>query len=123
MPFILDTFSWVAIVALSIGYWLQIWKIQVHKEVRDLSLPYHILLAFGFATLGVTAYLEGSVIFLVKQIATTIPVVIIIGQIFYHKGDKWHEVGRSEACRCGREIDASWSFCPNCGKKLNEHPR
>ncbi|MGE3953830.1 MAG: PQ-loop repeat-containing protein [Parachlamydiales bacterium] len=118
MTFILDTLSWIAIAALSIGYWLQIWKIYVHKEVRDLSLPYHILQAVGFAILGITAYMENSMIFLTKQITSTIPVVIIIGQILYHKGDKWHEVGQEENCQCGSEIDASWTYCPFCAKRV-----
>ena len=63
--------SWSAIIVLSTSYWFQIWKIHVHKEVRDLSMTYHVLLALGFGILTYTAWAENSVIFLVKQIATT----------------------------------------------------
>lgn len=87
----LDVLSWIAIGILSVSYWFQIWKIHVHKEVRDISLMYNVLLAIGFGILGVTAYQEGSVIFLVKQIVTTIPVIIIIFQVVYHKNDGWED--------------------------------
>ena len=69
--------------------WFQICKIHVHKEVRDLSMTYHVFLALGFGILTYTAWVENSLIFLVKQIATTVPVLIIIGQIIYHKDDTW----------------------------------
>ena len=73
--------SWSAVVLLSVSYWFQIWKIHIHKEVRDLSMKYHVFLALGFGILTYTAWKENSIIFIVKQIATTIPVVIIIIQI------------------------------------------
>lgn len=107
--------SWVAVVLLSVSYWFQIWKIHVHREVRDLSLPYHILLALGFGILAWTAVLEGSTVFLVKQVATTIPVVVIIGQIFYHKDEKWHDPDDPSCNRCGEEVEHDWPFCPYCG--------
>ena len=109
--------SWFAIVLLSVSYWFQIWKIHIHKEVRDLSLSYNILLAVGFAILGVTAYAERSMIFLVKQIMTTIPVIIIIGQIIYHQGDKWHDDADDHCKGCSQELEMYWTFCPYCGKK------
>ena len=69
---LLHILSWIAIFILSISYWFQIWKIHVHKEVRDISLTYNILLAIGFAILAFTAYEERSQIFFdemqVKQI-------------------------------------------------------
>lgn len=87
----LNVLSWIAVIILSIGFWLQVWKIHTHKEVRDISLAYNILLAVGFIILGVTAYFEKSAIFLAKQISTTIPVLVIIGQILYHKNDSWQD--------------------------------
>jgi len=112
---VISTVSWIAIVILSISYWFQIWKIHVHREVRDLSLIYHILLALGFGILAVTAWVEGSIIFLVKQVATTIPVVIIIGQILYHRDDHWHD-NLSPHCRsCDEELEKDWAHCPYCG--------
>ena len=81
---LMQILSWSAVLILSVSYWFQIWKIHVHKEVRDLSMTYHVLLATGFGILTYTAWLEGSTIFLAKQIMTTIPVCVIIGQIITH---------------------------------------
>ena len=111
----MTTISWIAIVLLSVSYWFQIWKIHVHKEVRDLSLAYHFFLAIGFGILAITAYVEGSAIFLVKQIATTIPVIVIIGQIFYHQKDRWHDEHSPHCKSCTEELEEAWTFCPFCG--------
>lgn len=113
----LMTISWAAIFILSVSYWFQIWKIHVHKEVRDLSLSYNVLLAIGFGILGFTAYAEGSVIFLVKQIMTTVPVVIIIIQILYHQNDRWHDENDLKCNKCGEELELNWNHCPFCGQK------
>ncbi|MBE8162635.1 MAG: zinc-ribbon domain-containing protein [Bdellovibrionaceae bacterium] len=107
--------SWIAIVILSCSYWFQIWKIHIHKEVRDLSMVYHILLAVGFGVLTYTAWKEDSTIFLVKQIATTIPVLVIIGQILVHKKDHWHDDSDEFCVQCSSEIEQDWKFCPYCG--------
>lgn len=112
---ILKIFSWAAIAILSISYWFQIYKIQVHKEVRDLSLSYNILLAIGFGILAGTAYVEKSLIFLVKQIATTIPVLIIIAQILYHKKDRWHDENDPHCTNCKEEMEPYWKHCAFCG--------
>lgn len=110
------TISWIAIVILSCSYWFQIWKIHLHKEVRDLSITYHILLAIGFGTLTYTAWQEDSIIFLVKQIATTVPVLIIIIQIIIHKKDHWHDKADALCKKCSEEIEPDWSYCPYCGQ-------
>ncbi len=115
----LKVISWIAIGILSVSYWFQIWKIQVHKEVRDISLPYNILLAIGFTILGFTAYAERSVIFLVKQIVTTVPVIIIIGQVLYHKDDRWHDSDDPNCQGCDEELELYWTYCPFCGKRGN----
>jgi uncharacterized protein with PQ loop repeat len=81
----MNILSWIAIIILSSSYWFQIVKIMKVKEVRDISLTYHILLAIGFSILIYTAHIEDSFIFLMKQILTTIPVVIIIGQILHYR--------------------------------------
>ncbi len=112
----LDIISWIAILILSVGYWFQIYRIHVHKEVRDISLLYNILLAIGFGILGFTAYFERSIIFLSKQILTTIPVLVIIGQVLYHKGDRWHERDDDHCPSCNEELEKYWTYCPFCGK-------
>jgi len=60
------------------------------------------------------AYVEDSTIFLVKQVLTTVPVIIIIVQILYHREDKWHD-DQDYVCNCGREIELDWKYCPYCG--------
>lgn len=112
---VLDIVSWTAIGLLSVSYWFQIWKIHVHKEVRDLSMAYHVFLALGFGILTWTAIEENSTKFLVKQIATTIPVLIIIGQIIYHKDDHWHDDDDPLCLKCGMELEMDWRFCSYCG--------
>ncbi len=118
------TFSWIAILFLSISYWFQIWKIHVHKEVRDLSIPYHIFLAMGFGMLIITAWEEDSTIFLVKQIATFTPVLVIIAQIYWHRRDRWHDEQDPTCSGCEIELELDWTHCPYCGCKAerNEVP-
>lgn len=108
--------SWIAVVILAAGYWFQIWKIHVHREVRDISLSYNIFIAIGFLILGVTAWYERSTIFLVKQIATTIPVVIIIIQVIYHRKDRWHDPDSPHCSSCEQELESYWDHCPYCGQ-------
>lgn len=115
-PF-LEILSWIAVAILSVSYWFQIWKVHVHKEVRDLSLSFNILSAIRFGVLGITAFAEHSIIFLVKQITTTIPILVIIAQILYHQGDRWHDRKDGSCAGCNEELEIYWAFCPFCGKK------
>ncbi len=113
----LQVLSWIAILVLSVSYWFQIWKIHVHKEVRDISLTYNVLLAIGFGILAFTAFQERSLIFLVKQIMTTVPVIIIIAQVLYHKNDRWHDASLKRCGNCSEEIERYWKFCSYCGEQ------
>lgn len=117
---ITSTLSWTAVVLLCLSYWFQIWKIHVHKEVRDLSMIYHIIQALGFAILAYTAWVEQSMIFLAKQVASTIPVMIIIGQIIVHKDDHWHDDADPDCSSCGEELEIPWNHCPYCGAEKTE---
>jgi len=114
---VLQILSWLAVGVLSVSYWFQIWKIHVHKEVRDLSMTFYVLMGLGFGTLAIAAYEEHSTLFLVKQILTTIPVVIIIIQILYHRNDTWHDDELSKCKDCSGEIEKHWKFCAYCGEK------
>lgn len=80
---VMNTLTVVAIVVLCMSYWFQIWKIHQRKHTGDLSFIYYCGLAFGFGILIFTAHEEDTLPFFVKQIATFIPVSIIIGQIIY----------------------------------------
>ncbi len=113
-PEFIKILSWAAVVLLSTSYWFQIYKIQIHKEVRDLSMIYHVMLAMGFGILTLTAWIENSTIFLVKQIATTIPVVVIIGQIIYHKNDRWVDNSDPNCLQCNEDLEPDWITCPYC---------
>jgi len=110
----------MSIAILSVSYWFQIWKIHVHKEVRDLSITFNIMLAIGFGILAVTAWVEHSSIFLVKQIMTTLPTCIIVLQILYHRKDQWHESEHRGCLNCKKSLEHSWDFCPFCGGYLSE---
>jgi hypothetical protein len=114
---VMRTISWVAVGLLSISYWFQIIKIQIHKEVRDLSIIYHVCLAIGFGILTWTAWVEDSTIFFVKQVATTVPVIIIICQIIYHKNDSWHHKKAPDCLQCRNHLELAWSFCAYCGSQ------
>lgn len=113
-PEFIKILSWAAVILLSTSYWFQIYKIQIHKEVRDLSMIYHVMLALGFGILTLTAWIENSTIFLVKQIATTIPVVVIIGQIIYHKNDRWVDNSDPNCLQCNEDLEPDWIICPYC---------
>jgi len=111
---ILDIFSWLAVIILASSYWFQIWKIHIHKEVRDLSLKYHVLLAIGFGILIFTAIYEDSIIFLAKQIATFVPVIIIIYQIIYHKKDAWQDRKDYFCKKCNAKTKTVCKYCKYC---------
>lgn len=113
----LKIISWIAVFMLSISYWFQIIKIARHKEVRDLSLIYNIFLTVGTGIFVFTAFEEKSVIFLVKQTAATIPLIIIVGQILYHRDDRWHAKDDPYCKNCKENLEMYWAFCPFCGKK------
>lgn len=116
----LQIISWIAVALLSMSYWFQIWKTHVHKEVRDLSMAYHVFKALGFGILTYTAWVENSMIFLIKQITTTVPVLIIIGQIIYHRDDTWHDEDDPICGSCKRELEPDWKFCSYCGEKAGK---
>ena len=111
----IDILSWIAIALLVVGYWLQVWRIHIHKEVRDISMPYMFCLLVGFLILAVLAVYERSLLFFVKQVATSIPVAVIIGQVIYHRRDHWHDTKLPHCVRCDSEIEEGWGFCPGCG--------
>ena len=114
---IVSLLSWAAVVILMAGYWLQIWKIHIHREVRDISMPYYVMLALGFGILMITAYLEDSTIFLVKQVGTFVPCAVIIFQVWHHRKDRWHDPRLPHCSNCDQELDERWHHCPFCGQE------
>jgi uncharacterized protein with PQ loop repeat len=115
----MTTLSYIAIAVLAFSYWLQIWKIHKHREVRDLSIGYHILLAIGFGILAIVALSkDGAEVFAIKNTLTFIPVLIIIAQIIWHgyiRHDHWHDDGDPNCSYCEEELEIDWSHCPYCG--------
>lgn len=87
----MEKIYWLAVGLLSISFWFQIYKIHVHKEVRDISAPYYLFLLTGYIIMTFAAINEGSTIFMIKQIATAVPVAIILFQIWLHKDDTWND--------------------------------
>ena len=95
-------------------------RIQVHKEVRDLSIAFYGLYLLGISMLLVQAVADDSTIFMYKQIFVLIPTVIIIGQIFYHKKDHWHNEDDPICTNCFLENELDWAYCPYCGHGPSE---
>ena len=87
----MEIISTLAIVILSIGFWSQVWHIHKHKEVRDLSIIQYISLAIGDSLLGIVAYSTDTTTFLIKQLMSLVPTIIIISQIMYHRSDTWED--------------------------------
>ena len=118
---IIDIASWIAVGILSLSFWFQIWKIHIHKEVRDISILFYGLLLAGYLILTYTAYLEKSSIFLTKQITSVIPVIIIVCQVYYHRKDSWHDPSDPNCKKCKLELEPRWKYCPKCGHLHNNN--
>lgn len=117
MEGVMDVLPWIAVLALNAGYWVQIIKIHQHREVRDIAIASYICFDIAYTILAFEAYHIDSTIFLVKNILTFISTSILIGQIWYHRGDEWHD-DESKICpntECPNEIEDIWNFCPDCG--------
>ena len=87
----MEFLSTIAIVILSVGFWSQVLHIHKHKEVRDISIVQYVSLFIGYSLLAVVAQEANSTTFLIKQLMSIVPTAIIIGQIIYHRQDKWEE--------------------------------
>jgi predicted membrane channel-forming protein YqfA (hemolysin III family) len=116
----LHIIPWVAIFILSIGYLAQIIRIQVHREVRDLSTIGFISLGIGYIILGYEAFLIGSGVFLFKNVLTLLLVLIILGQIWYHRDEEWHDETDVLCQNCTNEMEDNWKYCPDYGTSLNQ---
>ena len=117
---LISVLSYTAVAIASFSYWFQVAKIHKHQEVRDLSIVYFLGLGFSMTVLIVTAALEGTTVFLIKQILTLTPVLIIIGQILYHKDDTWHDDDDPECPNCSHTLEPCWVYCANCGTKRTD---
>ncbi|MBT3981498.1 MAG: zinc-ribbon domain-containing protein [Bacteriovoracaceae bacterium] len=113
--------SWIALLVLSIGYWVQAIKIHHHKEVRDLSFLSYLMLTISFIVVATHAAKKSSTTQVLTQVASAIPCLIIMAQIWYHKEDRWHDDENGPCQKCGNILEPSWSFCTNCGEKLPTH--
>jgi len=97
--FIIELCAWSAVVAIPAGYFIQIYKIHKHKEVRDLSQAAFMFYLYSYISLGMKAYLDGSEIFIAKNIFVAIPTIIILYQIKVHKNDTWKHDEEYESLR------------------------
>lgn len=112
---LIEIASWLAIVMFGVSYWLQIYKIHLHREVRDLCLSTFALLLGGYIIMFFKAFQEQSNVFMFRQIFTAVPVAIILFQIWRHRKEKWHDEIDPFCDKCGGEVEESWKFCPYCG--------
>ena len=110
-----DYLPWVAVLILNAGYWLQIYKIHVHKEVRDLAVSSYIMFDLAYGILAYEAYVIDSQVFLIKNILTATSTTILIAMIWYHKDDEWHDDEDKHCVFCGNELEPHWTYCTDCG--------
>lgn len=85
----LSIIPWIAVVALPLGYWKQVWHIHKHREVRDLNLTAFILFLIAYISLGIEAFAIISEVFIWKNILVAIPTIVIIWQIYKYKNSTW----------------------------------
>lgn len=116
---IADMIPWIAVVLMSVGCWSQVYRIHVHREVRDISYLYFIMLMCGYVILAIEAWNTGSNVFLGKQIAVIIPTTVILIQKYIHSQDKWHDDSDKICGRCKTELENGWNFCPSCGDSVD----
>ena len=83
--------AWVASIIAILGFVPQIWRIHVHKEVRDLSKLSFWMLAVSSAVLFVEAIYLGSGVYIFKQLGALVFALIILWQIRTHEKDEWEE--------------------------------
>lgn len=115
----IEIMAWIAMFLLASSYWLQIVKIHKHKEVRDLSVWTYIFLLCGYSILAVKAtsdFMSGSNswFWIVRQVATMLPVSIVLWQIFRHKQARWHDDDDPFCKNCKKELEPDWKYCPFC---------
>jgi len=115
-------FGYVAIGILAISHWLQVWKIHVHKEVRDISVWTYIFLLTGYFVLATKAFLDyqnagGDILWFFRQMATIVPVSTVVFQIWIHRRDRWHDDRDTSCSGCGKELEPNWQYCPWCSTK------
>jgi uncharacterized protein with PQ loop repeat len=87
----IELISTIAIAILSIGFWAQAYHIHKHQEVRDLSIVQYIGFTVSYSLLAYVAYVTDSKIFLIKQLMSGIPALVILCQIIYHRKDTWRD--------------------------------
>lgn len=88
---ILAIIPWIAVVALPVGYWKQVWHIYKHKETRDLDLGAFVLFLIAYISLAIEAYAIASKVFLWKNVLVIIPTLVIIIQIIHYKNSTWKD--------------------------------
>lgn len=117
---ILQVIPWIAIVILAISHWLQVIKIHKHREVRDISQWTYIFLLIGYIVLFTKAMVDwmagtGDIVWAARQMATIVPVSIVLCQIKWHRNDHWHDDNDINCGSCRNELESDWCHCPYCG--------
>lgn len=119
---IFQVIVWGAIGILAVSHWLQVYKIHKHREVRDISQWTYIFLLAGYICLFTKAILDwqagtGDFLWAAKQMATILPVFIVLMQIRWHRNDHWHDDCDVNCSSCRNELETGWCWCPYCGTK------
>mgnify|MGYP001277610073 FL=1 len=111
----IEFLPWIAVAVICFGYLAQAIKIQVHKEVRDLSAWSFAAWGISYLILAYQGYLIDAPVFIYKNAITFGLVIIILTQIYLHRDDEWHD-DEDKTCECGNELEPHWRYCADCGK-------
>ena len=115
MDTIIYFLPYLAVAIISFGYLAQAIKIQIHKEVRDLSASSYVAWGISYLILLYQGYLIQAPVFMYKNAITFGLVLIILTQIYIHRDDEWHD-DQDKICECGNELEPHWRYCADCGK-------
>lgn len=83
-----EVISWVSSLVLVAAFFPQIWKNHLSKEVKDLSPLSFWGIALGSLGLAIETFMLGSMSLFVKQLATMVCALIILGQIKRYSKNK-----------------------------------
>lgn len=75
----------LAILAVTLGIWWQVFHIFKTKRTEGLSFWAYSLLGVGLGILTYQAIVEESLVFFVRQVSTLIPVGIVLLQILIYR--------------------------------------
>jgi len=115
---IFEIFAWTAVAVISVSYWLQLFKIHRHKEVRDLSLISYSVLFIGYSFLFIEGLISFSILGIAKSVAVLIPCALTIFMIQHNKHCEWVDEDGFKCQHCGKSLQPHHLYCSSCGTSV-----